>query len=219
MVLSRYEHLGPVYDAVSLEALYRRPRRRLAELFGSLPGAVVVDLGCGTGRNLSWLRSAVSPGGHVIGIDASASMLAAARRRARRRGWTDVTLVRGDVQEPAGVLAAAGVVPDAFVATFVLSLLADGAGLWAAIDDAARARPTRVGLAELGPPDGAPRVLRPALGALTALGGGDPTRRPWRELAGRAPDTREETFAGGHVHVAVGTCGAPAAGPTSPSAS
>jgi SAM-dependent methyltransferase len=215
----RYEHLGPIYDAVSLEVLYRRPRRRLADLFGALPGAVVVDLGCGTGRNLAWLRRAVAPGGRVVGVDASASMLGAAHRRARRMGWSDVTLLPGDVRELADVLAAAHVRPDAFVATFALSLVPDTERLWAAVDDAAVAHPARVGLAELGRPDGAPRVLRPALDALTAFGGGDPSREAWRALAERATDLVHETFLGGHVHVAVGTCGGQGGGPTSPSGS
>jgi len=216
---SRYDHVGPIYDAVSLEVLYRRPRRRLAELFGLLPGAVVVDLGCGTGRNLAWLRRAVAPGGRVVGVDASASMLGAARRRIRRAEWTDVTLVRGDVRAVADVLAAAHVRPDGFVATFALSLVPDTGRLWAAVDEVAAARAVRVGLAELGPADDAPRVLRPALGALTALGGGDPTSEPWRALADRATDVVHESFLGGHVHVAVGTCRGQVGGPTSPSAS
>jgi hypothetical protein len=120
-----------------------------------------------------------------------------------------VALVQGDVRDPGAVLAAASVRPDAVVATFVLSLLADQTGLWTAVDEVALERPVRVALAELGEPNRAPRVLRPVLGALTALGGGDATREPWRQLAARAPDTVEETLVGGHVHLAVGTCGAP----------
>ena len=61
--MSRYARLGWVYDVISLEAvLYRRPRPRLAELFGPMPGATVVDVGCGTGLNLAWLRRAVVTG-------------------------------------------------------------------------------------------------------------------------------------------------------------
>ncbi|MBA3605706.1 MAG: ubiquinone biosynthesis protein, partial [Acidimicrobiia bacterium] len=44
----RYGLAGRLYDVVSLEPLlYRRPRARLLELLGPLPGATVVDIGCG----------------------------------------------------------------------------------------------------------------------------------------------------------------------------
>ena len=56
------------------------------------PTAVVADLGCGTGV----LAAAVAPAvARVIGVDDSAAMLRAARRRTA--GLTNVELVRGDL--------------------------------------------------------------------------------------------------------------------------
>jgi SAM-dependent methyltransferase len=43
------------------------------------PGMRVLDAGCGTGEALAWLRSAVAPGGSVIGFDLAASHVTAAR--------------------------------------------------------------------------------------------------------------------------------------------
>ena len=208
----RYSLLGRAYDAISLERpLYRRPR---AELLGRLdlrPGWTVVDLGCGTGLNLPGLVEQVGPAGRVIGVDASASMLAAARRRVRRAGWRSVRLVPGDAADLLplldGLRLPGGV--DAVVATFVLSLLDDDAPVWRAVDELARDRPLRVGLADLGEPAAVPRPLRPVLGTLTRVGGGDPRRRPWEALATRAADTWTGAWFGGHVHVAVGTCAPP----------
>jgi SAM-dependent methyltransferase len=203
--MSRYAHLGSIYDVISLEAvLYRRPRAQLAELFGPMRGATVVDVGCGTGLNLAWLRQAVSPGGHVVGIDPSHSMLARARRRSRRHRWTDVTLIEGDVDGLAGVLTAASIRPDGFVATFVLSVVPCDDGFWNVVDEMASRRAVRVGLAELGPARAAPAVLRVALDTLTSLGGGHRGRRPWQRLIARDADAIHETRLGGHVHVAVG---------------
>ena len=45
---------------------------------------------------LAGLCDLVGPGGHVIGIDASQSMIAAARRRIRQAGWTNVTVICAD---------------------------------------------------------------------------------------------------------------------------
>jgi SAM-dependent methyltransferase len=48
-------------------------------------GAVVADLGCGTGRALPALREAVGPTGAVLGVEATFEMLVEARRAGRDR--------------------------------------------------------------------------------------------------------------------------------------
>jgi SAM-dependent methyltransferase len=83
------------------------------------PGAVVVDVGCGTGRALPPLRAAVGPAGAVVGIDLTEQMLRAAAGMGRDR---DATLVLADARTlplrdaAADVVFAAGLVhhlPDA----------------------------------------------------------------------------------------------------------
>jgi SAM-dependent methyltransferase len=49
------------------------------------PGAVVADVGCGTGRALPALREAVGPAGRVLGIEVTREMLDAARVAGRDR--------------------------------------------------------------------------------------------------------------------------------------
>jgi SAM-dependent methyltransferase len=60
------------------------------------PGMRVLDAGCGTGETLGWLAAAVSPGGLAVGVDLSASHLAAARTQQGH----DSLLVQADVQQP-----------------------------------------------------------------------------------------------------------------------
>ncbi|GAA3391150.1 class I SAM-dependent methyltransferase [Cryptosporangium minutisporangium] len=48
---------------------------------GFRPGGLLVDVGCGTGRALPSLRSAVGPDGVVVGLDLTPEMLAEARAR------------------------------------------------------------------------------------------------------------------------------------------
>jgi len=50
---------------------------------GIRPGGVVIDVGCGTGRALPPLRSAVGPGGAVFALDVTPEMLDAARPASR----------------------------------------------------------------------------------------------------------------------------------------
>ncbi|MGW4874933.1 class I SAM-dependent methyltransferase [Streptomyces sp. NPDC004262] len=78
---SRFPDDGPAYAAA------------VAEL-GLRPGDRVLDAGCGTGRALPPLRSAVGPSGQVIGLDLTPAMLQAAVRAGRHR---DGTLVLADV--------------------------------------------------------------------------------------------------------------------------
>jgi SAM-dependent methyltransferase len=56
----------------------------VAEL-GPAPGAVALDLGCGTGRALPSLREAVGPAGTVIALDLTPHMLEATRAADRAR--------------------------------------------------------------------------------------------------------------------------------------
>ncbi|MGW3622578.1 class I SAM-dependent methyltransferase [Streptomyces sp. NPDC000880] len=67
---TRFPDDGPAYAAA------------VAEL-GLHPGDAVLDAGCGTGRALPPLRSAVGPRGTVIGADLTPAMLAAALRAGR----------------------------------------------------------------------------------------------------------------------------------------
>jgi len=66
----RFPDDGPRYD---------RAVRELAPRFGG----VAVDIGCGTGRALPYLRAAVGPNGCVVGIDLTSRMLAEAAGRGR----------------------------------------------------------------------------------------------------------------------------------------
>lgn len=68
-------------------------RDAIAEL-GPKRGGVVVDLGCGTGRALPFLRSAIGVEGVVVGVDVTPEMLQAACHEGRDH---DAQLVLADV--------------------------------------------------------------------------------------------------------------------------
>jgi demethylmenaquinone methyltransferase/2-methoxy-6-polyprenyl-1,4-benzoquinol methylase len=62
-------------------------------------GESVLEIGCGTGRNLPYLRDAVGPGGRVVGLDLSSGMLARSQELCTRRRWDNVELVQCDAAE------------------------------------------------------------------------------------------------------------------------
>jgi len=203
----RYAALGRCYDVLSLEApVYRRPRLRLLHLLAPAPGSTVVDLGCGTGLNFPGILAAIGPRGRLIGVDSSASMLAAARRRVARSGWSNVVLLQGDAADLEGLLSRAAVrgeEVDSVLATFVLSVLPDDGPVWDALDRLAAGRALRVGIADIGPAASAPPPLRLVYRLFAALGGARPQRRPWLRLARRGTTMAREQHLDGHVELAV----------------
>jgi ubiquinone/menaquinone biosynthesis C-methylase UbiE len=61
------------------------------------PGMRVLDLGSGTGYPALLSAQTVGPSGSVVGVDLADQMLAAAERKAKRLGLTNVTFHTGDV--------------------------------------------------------------------------------------------------------------------------
>jgi SAM-dependent methyltransferase len=80
-----------------LEAVAEWKERSFAAL-EPRPGAVLLDVGCGTGEDVRTLARRVAPGGRAIGVDASARMVAEARRRAAEAGEGTAEFIRSDVR-------------------------------------------------------------------------------------------------------------------------
>jgi S-adenosylmethionine-diacylgycerolhomoserine-N-methlytransferase len=92
---------------------YDRFRERLLhgrrELVASLPlaaGMTVVELGGGTGRNLEFFAERLPTFAEVTVVDLCPSLLALARERCQRQGWSQVRCVEADATRfaPAGAV-------------------------------------------------------------------------------------------------------------------
>ena len=85
--------------AKQLEVVYgtrdvRRRRAMVHEALGAMPGERILDIGCGPGFYVAELLDQVGPGGSVVGVDASAPMLAIAARRCE--GHDNVELLEAE---------------------------------------------------------------------------------------------------------------------------
>ena len=115
-----FDHVAHRYDLLTaLNPGYRKHLVWSARRLGLEPGSRVLDLCCGTGLSTEAVVNAI-PGAKVVALDASAGMLAVARRK---RPGPDVQFVLGDAMEPEeagirgpfdGILMAYGIrnVPD-----------------------------------------------------------------------------------------------------------
>lgn len=92
----RHPRLYAAQDWVTFLGRHRAIRRRAAAATRAGLGERVLEVACGTGRDLGYLEDRVGPEGEIVGFDYSPEMLAAAGDLARRRGWANVSFVEGD---------------------------------------------------------------------------------------------------------------------------
>ena len=114
-----YGRWARLYDVIARRTPgIARLRARVANVCRLEPGDTVVEMGCGTGANLPYLREAVGPTGTVVGLDFTDGVLR--RARAATVGYDNVHVLRADATAPP---IERGV--DAVIATFVVGMLED----------------------------------------------------------------------------------------------
>lgn len=96
LAIARYRDHAAGYDA-SAERTMPLRRRTVAKL-ALQPGQTVLDVACGTGMSFPLLREGVGESGRIIGVELSPAMLAIARERCAREGWSHVTLVESAME-------------------------------------------------------------------------------------------------------------------------
>lgn len=177
-IIRRYDRVARVYRFFEPLFLIRpRTRRAAVAALALQPGDTVLELGVGTGRNLTELVAAVGPHGRVIGVDAAPKMLAEARRLADRHPWPNVKLIQADaatieLQDSVdGVLFSLSysVIPNATQAVH---------RAWAQLRPGRRLVIMDAGLthSRLAP------LLRGFVRVLVRLGPGNPQATPWSDL-------------------------------------
>jgi S-adenosylmethionine-diacylgycerolhomoserine-N-methlytransferase len=126
------------------------------------PGARVLEVGCGTGRNLI-VAARRFPAARFTGLDISAEMLATARRNIDRAGLSDrIRLVAGDATAFDGAALSGGAGFDRVFLSYTLSMIPDWQRALATAA-AALAPGGRLDLVDFGQQEQLPPVFRRAL--------------------------------------------------------
>lgn len=189
-VATRYDRLARWYR-FGEAAIFLPPglRRKAVKRLVLKSGDAVLEVGCGTGRNLPLLRKEVGTDGLMIGVDASGGMLERAQHLVARRGWQNVRLVLGDAAE----LALEDQV-DAVLFSLSYSVLPDRQPVvskaWEALRPGGRLVIMDAGL----PASRLGRLLTPVGEALAKSFPGDPYSRPWEDLAELSHAVETERF-------------------------
>jgi demethylmenaquinone methyltransferase/2-methoxy-6-polyprenyl-1,4-benzoquinol methylase len=99
---SRYDRIAKSYEALlrflsagGIDRLYAA----VAEALDPLPGGTLVELGCGPATLTPHLLPKLAPAGALVGVDLSEGMVAEARRKAERLGWSHARFERADARD------------------------------------------------------------------------------------------------------------------------
>ncbi|HEY7932318.1 MAG TPA: methyltransferase domain-containing protein, partial [Solirubrobacteraceae bacterium] len=164
-------------------------RRKAVRRLGLQSANTVLEIGCGSGRNLPLLCEAVGGDGVVIGVDASEGMLAQARRLVARHALENVRLSCQDASE-----LALDDRLDPALFSLSYSVLSDREPVlyktWEALRPGGRLVVMDAGL----PDTRLGRLLSPIGEAIATVLPGDPYSRPWDDLRALSENVDSERF-------------------------
>lgn len=187
---ARYRRRAAFYDWIC-RPLYAKPRREACKWIGELlqksaEPSVLIEIGCGTGLNLSPLRKAVPASTTIVGLDWTAAML----RKARTRGQ-GAQLLQAD---PAAIQPGQA---DVVLLAYVLAVTPDWQQVLQQAQQLLRPGGALV-IIDTGRWQGKWRWCNPILGPLVAWSGHADLDCPWQAALPKKPSF-EATYHGGLV--------------------
>jgi len=95
-VTKYYDKFSKVYDWISSDAYYSKPREYAFEALDLKPSQIVLNMPCGTGQSFSYYQKKMNNKGMIYGIDLSEGMLKQAKNKINANQWTNVKVLKGD---------------------------------------------------------------------------------------------------------------------------
>ena len=191
-ITERYDRVARLYSTLEpLYLIFPPARRRAVAALDLTPGDVVLEIGAGTGRNFPYMVEAIGASGSIVAVDASAGMLAEARRLVQRHGWSNVLLLQQDASQ-----LEVDQDLDAVLFSLSYSVLPEPrpalARAWERLRPGCRVVVMDMGLTG----SRLRRVLDPIARLLVKLAPGDAYSDPWSDLAAYGPVSTERFLFG-----------------------
>ena len=197
-IVRRYDRLAgliPLFDWL----FFQPPgfRAKAVDRLNLRPGDHVLEIGCGTGRNLPFLSTAVGPNGRVYGVDLSSGMLAKSQALCESNRWHNVELIERDAAEYRAPVPLDGVIFGLSYNTMPhhLTVLREA---WAQLRPGGR---LVIMDAKLPPGLGGRLVLPFSLWLMKHTMLGNPLIKPWEDLARVAGSIEMEQFMFGSWYI------------------
>lgn len=96
MAESYYDKFSRVYDLLSPDWYYRKPRKFAIQALALGERQTVLNLPCGTGQNFRYFQQYLNGSGKIVGVDLSYGMLQKARGKIASNGWDNISLFKDD---------------------------------------------------------------------------------------------------------------------------
>lgn len=201
-IAKRYDRLAnfiPLFDWL----FFQPPtfRKNAVARLGLKPGGRVLEIGCGTGRNLPYLSRAVGRTGRVYGADLSRGMLAKARQLRDRKGWNNVELIECDAAEYEAPVPLDGVLFGLCYNTMPHHLVVLR-NAWNQLRSGGR---LVIMDAKLPPGPGGDMIKPFSLWLMKNTMLGNPLIKPWEDLARLTDELKMEEFMFGSWYICTGT--------------
>jgi S-adenosylmethionine-diacylgycerolhomoserine-N-methlytransferase len=193
-----YRYQRYIYDFT--RKYYLLGRDRLIAGLDLKPGGRVIEIGCGTARNLVKIGRAY-PGVRLFGLDASSEMLVTAQKAVDRAGLTDrVTLIQAYAEDLTPALFGETAPFDAAVFSYSLSMIPDWKQSLKAADEALAAG-GKIHVVDFGDLKGLPHLGEAALRKWLALFHVAPREELLQTVEKRAGGKGLDLFAGRYAFV------------------
>lgn len=120
----RYDRMARLHARLVRSGSFDPFYRAVADALEPAPGALLLDLGCGSGGLTPFVLPKLGASGSVVGVDVSDAMIERARSLCEQHGWPRVRFERGDLRDPTPHLPDLTRGRSAGIVVFCLSLTA-----------------------------------------------------------------------------------------------
>ena len=91
-----YDRFSKVYDWISSDAYYKKPRKFAIEKLDLKLNQTILNIPCGTGQNFKYFQEYLKNTGQIIGIDLSEGMLSKAENKIKKNNWDNIEVFCAD---------------------------------------------------------------------------------------------------------------------------